>query len=555
MKTAHAAAGLLCLSLAGSPIWAEEAHSTKATGASQEAGEAIYQRGVLPSGAPLEGTRQVGGLGLSGAAAACVNCHRRSGLGSREGTINIPPVAGAYLFHARGATSQEPVLHYVENMHGNRDPYTDTTLARAIREGLDSEGRPLNALMPHFALDDEDMGALIAYLKKLDAGPTPGVSDTTLQFATVITPDADPQARQGVLDVLRQFVADKNAFPFGPSPQMRTSGKTSYAKSMFVARRHWQLQVWELTGPAAGWREQLDQDYAREPVMALLSGVGGHNWGPVHDFCEQEQLPCLFPNVEAPVIANGDVYSLYLSRGVLLEADLMARQILTSLKGRAGSEVVQIYRVADNGEAGARELAAALKSSGAVVRNEVLPAGPPDRGLGQALHNAWNADVLVLWLRSQDIAALGQSPAARTRVYLSGLMGGLERTPVPPSWRPQVRMAYPVDLPDRRVVRVDYPMGWFSFRHIPVVAEQAQAETYLACGILAETLNNMADVTDRDYLVEMMQEILDHRYLTGYYPRLTLATGQTIASKGGYLVRFADPAGVKLLPDGDWTVP
>ena len=116
-------------------------------------------------------------------------------------------------------------------------------------------------------------------------------------------------------------------------------------------------------------------------------------------------------------------------------------------------------------------------------------------------------------------------------------------------------MAYPVDLPDRRVVRLDYPLGWFSLRHIPLVAVQTQADTYLACGILTDTLAHMGDMTDPTYLVELIQETLDDRILTGYYPRLTLATGQTLASKGGYLVKFADPSGARLIPDADWTAP
>jgi hypothetical protein len=65
------------------------------------------------------------------------------------------------------------------------------------------------------------------------------------------------------------------------------------------------------------------------------------------------------------------------------------------------------------------------------------------------------------------------------------------------------------------VVRVDYPLGWFSFRHIPVVAVQTQADTYLACGILTETLGHAGDVTDPTYLVELVQQSLDHRILTG----------------------------------------
>ena len=544
----RAIAGLLWLGCLGTAGWAGEPAAT-------HDGESIYRWGVLPSGLPLEGIRPSSGVGLKGADAACVNCHRRSGLGASEGAVTIPPITGEYLFHTRQATVDEPVLHYVENMHGNRDPYTDATLARAIREGVDSQGRPLSGLMPRFALGDRDMAVMIAYLKKLGARRAPGVTPTLLHFATIVTPEADPAKRRGMLDVLAQYFTDKNAFPFGPSPQMHASGKTMYAKSMYVANRRWQLNVWELSGPADGWRAQLDKDFAREPVMAVLSGVGGVHWAPVHDFCEQRQIPCLFPNVEVPDVADGDFYSLYLSKGVLLEAEIVARRISDSLKDRPGGAVRQVYRAGDSGAPAARALATALQGTGLDVQSEVLSPGQLGQGVSAAVRRAAKADALVLWLRPADLAAVDAAPEVPTDVYVSGLMGGLEHAPLPASWRARARMAYPFDLPDRRIVRVDYPRGWFSFRHIPVVAEQVQADTYLACGVLAETLNHMADVMESDYLVERIQEILDHRILTGYYPRLTLATGQSVASKGGFLVKFTNASSTAVMPDGDWIVP
>ena len=104
-------------------------------------------------------------------------------------------------------------------------------------------------------------------------------------------------------------------------------------------------------------------------------------------------------------------------------------------------------------------------------------------------------------------------------------------------------------------MRVDYPLGWFSIRKIPVVAQQAQTDTWLACGILSDAINHMADTFVRDYLVERIEEMLEHRIVTGYYPRLALAPGQRFASKGGYVVRFADPAGPKLVPVSEWMTP
>jgi hypothetical protein len=160
-----------------------------------------------------------------------------------------------------------------------------------------------------------------------------------------------------------------------------------------------------------------------------------------------------------------------------------------------------------------------------------------------------------VWLRQNDVAALPRNEPLAKRVFLSGLMSGLERAPLPASWRSRTRIMYPVDLPEHRVVRVDYPQGWFRIQRIPVVALKEQVDTYLACGLVAENLSHMVDTFVPEYLIERMQEMVEHRVLTGFYPRLTLATGQQFASKGGYIVHFAEPTGERVVADSDWLVP
>jgi hypothetical protein len=518
--------------------------------ATAKVGEGIYLHGVLGSGQPLEAHRE-DGLRIKGADAACVNCHRRSGFGSKEGRISIPPITGRYLFHPRAPSVEYLDLPFVESMRPDREPYTDETLARAIREGLGSEGKQLTYLMPHFALNDADMAALTDYLKHLDRRALPGVTDTVLHFATIITPDADPVKRKGMLDVLDHFFADKNLFPLGPTPRVRSSHK-----EMYMVNRRWQLHVWQLTGPAATWQSQLERYFAKEPVLAVVSGLGGKNWAPVHAFCEHKALPCLFPNVEAPPAnADHDFYSLYFSRGVELEAGLIANRILNPAGEEEAKVVYQIYRAGDNGEVGARTLAAALELHGVKVLNTPLPAGSPGKGIAKALRKNSTADALVLWLRPGDVAALDKVPSAPSGVYMSGLMGGLERSPLPSNWREHTRVAYPFALQEQRRVNVDYAFGWFAIRHIPVVAEQVQADTFLACGLLAETLKHMVDTFVPDYLVERIEDSLDHRIVTGYYPRLSLGSGQRFASKGGYIVHFAESGGNRLVADSKWIVP
>ena len=516
-------------------------------------GAAIYHAGVLGSGAPLVGRRE-GAEPVNGVQAACVNCHRHSGLGAKEARNSIPPIAGPYLFTPKPKRGEDTYLAYLPTARFDRDPYSDATLARAIREGVDASGRPMSYLMPRYALDDADMAALIAQLRSLDYRRVPGVSPTELHFATIIAADADPVKRKAVVDVLQQFFVDRNATLRGAGAQvMDASGSTSFARAMFKVNRHWTLHVWELTGPASGWEAQLEAHFAEQPVFAVLSGLAGHDWGPIDAFCEKRAVPCLFPNVELPPLdADAHFHTLYFSRGVRLEADLIAARLL---KAGGPKRVRQVYRAGDVGEGAAAALAATLDGHGLSVTTQVLAKGGAPADAVRAVGDGSAADAWVLWLRAPDLAVLDSAPVPRVPVYLSGLMGGLDAAPLGAGWKTAVRMAYPVDLPESRRVRVDYALGWLRMRRLPVVAEPVQADTYLACGLVAETLKHMVDAFIPDYLVERMEDMVEHRVITGYYPRLTLGPHQRFASKGGFVVH-GDPADPrKLIADGGWVTP
>jgi hypothetical protein len=512
-------------------------------------GESIYRSGILPSGLPVSARREPD-LRISGADTACSNCHRRSGLGELEGRISIPPISGRYLFHARAKDRDDSDLPFVDTMRPDRDPYTEASLARAIREGIAADGRPLSYLMPHYSLSDADMAVLIGYLKSMTPTAVRGVTSSVLHFATIITPDADPAKRRAMLDVLDHFFDDKNAFSRAETPRLRSSHRM-----MFKSPRRWALHVWQLAGAPDTWNAQLHEHLKQEPVFAVISGLSGKNWAPVHRFCEEAALPCLFPNVDLPVVAERDFYSLYFSRGVLLEADLIAHRLSDREESAGVRRVVQIFRAGDIGQQAASALRDAALAAGMQTLERPLGAAAPGAQLSAALAGVQVHDALVLWLRPADLAQLRRPPARDVPVFASGLMGGLDLSPLPGPWRNVTRMAYPFDLPARRQVAVDYPLGWFRVRQIPVIAEQVQTDTWLACGLLSDTLNHMADSFIPDYLVERIESMLEHRVLTGYYPHLALAPNQRFASKGGYLVHFADETGPRLAADGDWLVP
>jgi hypothetical protein len=531
---------LSCLAMA--PVLRADDRSPEAVGA------AIYLHGLSGTGKPLVAYRAAG-MRVQGADAACANCHQRSGLGAREGKKSVPPITGRYLFHPRAASRRDLDLPYVENIRADRDPYDDTTLARAIRDGIGTDGKPLDYLMPRFDLDGADLAALIAYLKRLDRRQVPGVTDYELHFATVITPDADPAKRDAMLAVMNQFFADRNAFQRGPSPRLQSTHIVG-----FKVYRHWNLHVWQLRGQPSTWQGQLERNFARQPVLAVISGLGGSTWAPVHAFCEQSAVPCLFPNVDAPPAdADRDFYTLYFSKGVLLESALIGRAMRHPADGKPVRVVHQIYRVGDSGEAAAKALAADLVPAGIEVRTHALAADAPAGAVAAAVRRSAHADALALWLRPADIAQVGDAGDAPGRVFMSALLGGLDDAPLPAGWRARTTLAYPFGLPGERLVSLDFARGWFRIRRIPVLDLRLQTDTYLACGLLSETVNHMADTFVPEYLVERLQSMLEHRIITGFYPRLSLSTGQRFASKGGYLVHFSDDR--RVVADGAWTVP
>ena len=526
------------------------------------AGERIYRDGVLSSGEPVQGERG-SGVPAQGEAAACVNCHRRSGLGDLEGRLLVPPVTARYLYRPRtrnqptnleraAVTMAAPGARPELLSEGERGAYNDATLARAIREGIGPDGRPLDYLMPRYRIDDPDMSSLIAYLKQLSNRPSPGVGDDTLQFATVITPDADPVRRQGMLAVLEQFFGKENVFLTGQGPPPQLSRKFGP-----IAHR-WQLHLWELAGAPDSWEAQLDRDLKDTPVFALISGIGGRTWEPVHRFCQRSGIPCLFPNVDLPVVAEGDYYDVYLSKGVLLEAQLIDGRLRDLREGADAAQagwhrVVQVYRQGDIGQAAAQQLRAALRPRGAEVVDRALPPGEDGAGLAEALSQSGAQDALVLWLRPGDLQRLPAEPPAAKAIFVSGIMGGLESAPLGARWREAARMTYPFDLPELRGARQDYPLGWMRFKKVRVVDERTQTDTYLTCLITAETIGMMREDLVRDHLIETFEMHLGTNLLNGYYPRLGLAPGQRFASKGGYLVRLTSPGTV--VADGEWLVP
>jgi len=163
----------------------------------EQRGRQIYLRGTTTDGKDVVALLDGGATRANGSVFPCASCHGTEGKGKNEGGVAAPDITWAIL------TKPYPVLR---PGGGLRPPYSERTLKRAIVMGLDSGGRPLQSVMPHFQLSYRDANDLIAFLKNLGRVSDPGISDSAIRIG-VLLPQTErlPAMHRSIQTVLSTY--------------------------------------------------------------------------------------------------------------------------------------------------------------------------------------------------------------------------------------------------------------------------------------------------------------------------------------------------------------
>jgi hypothetical protein len=438
-----------------------------------------------------------------------------------------------------------------------RPSYTDGDLARAITKGIDPSGRVLKDVMPRYPLSAADADVLVRYLKRLSAEPSPGVSATTLTFATILTDEVSAEDRQDFLEVMTYRVNLHNR----QGGHRDSRGYRSLAAlEGSLAFREWSLVVWDLKGPASGWAAQLEAHYRREPVFAILSGLSYRPWGPIHAFCETRRLPCILPLTDLPRLGEEGWYTLYFSKGPFQEGEAAAAYLAGHEAVSAGRPLLQV--VADTPEA--RALAAGFDSGWADHGHPAAQTLQLRRGeklgpkLLRNLGNGKDEPILLLWTGPEayaDLERLTRPPKAM--LLMSTSLLGSKLWNLPQGARDRIWLTYPFRLfhpPTSMTAPEGTPPA--TFAQVSLVAGNTQrrvrSRAFSVMKAVSEVIPRMGRNFYRDTLLDTFGMQMDDQETD--YERLSFGPGQRFASKGCYVVQMPKGRLHGFVKQSEWVI-
>lgn len=505
-----------------------------------------------------------GDVEVDSTAFSCSSCHLRAGLGSFEGGVVTPPTTGSKLYKpyrrppSLGDTPDRVGRYIYARTVQERPAYTRESLATSLRFGTDPAGQVFNDVMPRYPLNDRDMSIMIAYLEHLSSEASPGATPEEFSFATIISDDVSQEDRQALLGPLQSFIDEKNQ----QLELYRKFIQSGYVPTLDMkdSFRKASLDIWELKGPSGTWQAQLSSYYRTRPVFAVLGGISNQEWRPVHDFCEAERLPCLFPITDFPVVSDNAWYTYYFNKGLYQEGEAVGRYLSGQESVTAGTSVLQVVQDSPAGRALQAGFQKGLNPLQPPVLTTVTRTADQlrDRAALASLLTQFRPEVLLLWTDAgliTHLPDLTERMGEKGSIFVSSGYLGKKTTVIAESVRSRVFISYPYRLSPyvggRDGVRdANIPMlsraGEIGDRRV------ASRTTTMLTLALTRGLNLIYDNLYRDHLLDVMSMQMD--LIVRDYERLSFGPGQRYASKGCYIIQLGPGPEPALLQKSGWVI-
>lgn len=415
---------------------------------------------------------------ISASVVPCSSCHGADGRGVPEGTVAPSDI--------RWSVLAKPFVWADGSRH--RPRYDAALLTRAVRGAVDAAGTPLFAVMPHYGIDDHDLGDLLAYMYRLGNEPQPGLVDDAIVIATVV-PLSGPRAPVG--EAARKVIAgyfddiNKQGGLFGRRLKLEAIDATAPSKNIAAA----------LSGP--------------------IFSVVGASWSPddqaFDDLVAAERIPLVTP-FATTVESRSAVSAFFIFPD--LESQVLA--LIDFASERAGKNATHIALVHDGSKLADAAATAAARHCTSI-------------GWSVAKRISGDADLLLL-IGDVDVSAIAatiKSPqiliaGASISGSLFELKGKTVFVAVP---------TVPGDISEEGKAEIES----FATRHqLSQAHRAAEIAAYASVKIFVEALRRGGRDVTREKLIASLEHL--YGFATGVTPAITYGPSRHVGTIGAYIV-------------------
>jgi ABC-type branched-subunit amino acid transport system substrate-binding protein len=492
-------------------------------------GKQIYLKGESREGGEIKVGLGSDNIEVPAAAFACANCHGLKGEGASEGGLQPPPITWATLTapHTSALTRRE------------RAPYTEETLARAIRTGLDPAGARLHPGMPQYEMTAGQMADLIAYLKQIGQADDleAGLDENRIKLGAAL-PLTGPLAPVGedIKATIDAYFAEVNA----------QGG---------VYGRQLELVAADSQGDPVHTLQATKRLVEQDNVFALVGSFEPRGSAQVNEYLRQSETVLVGPVTLSPRLTSPPNPSIFY---LLPTFSDQARVLVDFAAAKSANRPARVALIYAGSEFDADALAGLHLQTKLYPMEIVFEYGYESgrfsaERVGAPLAQS-RPDYIFFFGGAEQFTTLARAVDAtklRAPLFSSVVMVGRAAFDVPAAVAAQTFLAYPAALPATRSDLADF-LAVMQSRGVKLRSPAFQAVAFGAAKTLVEAAKISGREITRPALLSALEQLRD--YQTGVVPPLTFGPNRRIGADSCLIVgidlsnKQYVPMGARLTP-------
>ena len=483
----------------------------------QERGKQIYFSGTSPSGGEITAYFGKDLLEIPGDNATCASCHGPDGLGRPESGIIPLSVTWTYLMKPYGHVHPDGLEHAA---------FMPESLKRYMKEGIYPGEKRGNPAMPIYALSDQDLDDLVAFLRVLDQHLDPGLTSAKVRVG-IIYPGEGRLQETG--KAMEHVVS-------GYFNRLNEQGGI-YGRTIEVVPVSLPISAEAGPGP-------LTAAISKNDLFALVSPLVPGRDRDLTAAVEEEKIPVVGPYTFTPLEATVlNQYIFYIFSG--MGEHLLALVDFAATEQNLLSSPMVLLAPAEPSLKDLKHLIeerAQRRGWKELVPLEYREGGFDPDGIAAQLKGKQAGAVLFV---GSEREFRGLVPAVERsgwngRILVPGVLIGGAISDVSEGLRLQLAVAYPT-LPLDRKEEGTQDLMMLSQGIAGSPFEVPRVLAYASAKLLAEGLAGSGKALSRSGLISALEHTSDFK--TGITPDLGYRQNQRIGAYGAYVVTFTREQG------------